>query len=253
MNENVKNALDNFKKQDYKSAVLDFEKALEEDKENPHLLNNIGLCYAKLALDEKAEHYYLEALKIDNTMVQTYVNLADVYYKEKRIPESINLLESGVTLMPENIVLKHYLARIYIEDIRYELAMEQLSEILDLSPDNKDALWDLGTVYFELGDNDSAIGTYEQLLEQVTDNPVIYYQTGLAYESNDNLDKAISNYLKAISLNEKFHPAYKKLGMLFLARGEKEDSIEYFNDYLNFDLPEEEKQSINDLIARISK
>ena len=62
----------------------------------------------------------------------------------------------------------------------------------------------------------------------------------------------ISNHLKAISCNENFHPSYKKLGILFMARGDNESAIEYFQDYLNFDLPKEEKQNIQDLIKRIS-
>ena len=58
--------------------------------------------------------------------------------------------------------------------------------------------------------------------------------------------------MKAISCNENFHPSYKKLGILFLARNDKESAIEYFQDYLNFDLPSDEKKNIEDIISRIS-
>ena len=39
--------------------------------------------------------------------------------------------------------------------------------------------------------------------------------------------------------------------MLFMARGDFDDAIEYFEDYINFDIPQEEKDSVNKLIARI--
>ncbi|MDD3236589.1 MAG: tetratricopeptide repeat protein [Candidatus Gastranaerophilales bacterium] len=251
MTQNVKNALDNFKKQDFKAAIVDFEAALAEDENNPYILNNIGLCYAKLAEDEKAIEYYEKALQLDNSMVQTYINLADIFYKQKRLVDIMNMLENAVTLMPENIVLKHYLARIYQEDSRYDLAIDQLNEILDLSPENTDAFWDLGYIEFTLGNYDSAISHYEQILDKIDNNELIYYQAALAYEANDNIDKAISNHLKAISVNSDFHPSYKKLGILFLARGEKEDAKEYLNDYVNFDLPDEEKNEITSLLSRI--
>ena len=45
------------------------------------------------------------------------------------------------------------------------------------------------------------------------------------------MDKALSNFLKAIARNENFAPAYKKAAILFLARGDYEDAIEYFEDY----------------------
>ena len=63
--------------------------------------------------------------------------------------------------------------------------------------------------------------------------------------------KLISNYLKAIAVNDKFILAYKKVGILFLARGDYEDAIEYFEDYMNFDIPEEEKDSVSKLVERI--
>ena len=252
INMNLQQALDAFKATDYEKAVESFLKVLEEDKNNPNILNNIGLCYAKLAKDDLAIEYFLKALSFNPKSVQTYINLADVYYRNKNIIEAINLLENGVTLMPQEIALKHYLSRFYVEDCRYDLAMDQLFEILDIDEDNVDAYWDLGNIQFELGDYDSAAENYENVLEKVTDNAVLYYQTAITYEANDNTDKAISNHLKAISCNENFHPSYKKLGILFLARNDKESAIEYFQDYLNFDLPSDEKKNIEDIISRIS-
>lgn len=248
----INKALDCFKKQDYSSALKHFEDALEKKPNDPNILNNIGLCYAKLADSIKAEEYYLKALSIDSKLVQTYINLSETYYLNKRIAEAINILENAVTLIPDNVAIKHSLARFYIEDLRYDLAIDQLNEIIEISPKNYDAYWDLGNIHFELGDYESAIPCYEKVLEQVDNNSVIYYQTALAYEANDNIDKAISNHLKALAHNDKFHPAYRKLGILFMAKGQKKDALEYFNDYLKFDIPEEEKENIKAIIARIT-
>ena len=81
-----------------------------------------------------------------------------------------------------------------------------------------------------------------------------YSNTEELYElTKTDIDKAISNHLKAISCNENFEPSYKKLGILFMARGDNESAIEYFQDYLNFELPEEEKKTIEALIQKLSK
>lgn len=253
INNELQQALDSFKAADYEKAADSFIKVLEKDKNNPNLLNNIGLCYSKLAKDDLAIDYFIRTLSFNPKSVQTYINLADVYFRNKNIVEAINLLENGVTLMPNEIALKHYLSRFYLEDCRYDLAMDQLFEILDIDEDNIDAYWDLGNIQFEIGDYDSAVENYENVLEKITDNAVLYYQTGIAYEAGDNIDKAISNHLKAISCNENFHPSYKKLGILFMARNDNESAIEYFQDYLNFDLPDDEKNTIKELISRISK
>jgi tetratricopeptide (TPR) repeat protein len=252
-NKDLQLALNAFKAEDYQKALDIFLKLSTVDLNNPNLLNNIGLCYSKLYKDDLAVEYFLKTLSFNPKAVQTYINIADVYYRNKNIVEAINILENGVTLMPQEIALKHYLSRFYVEDCRYDLAMDQLFEILDIEPDNVDAYWDLGNIQFELGDYDSAIDNYENVLEKVTNNAVLYYQTAITYEANDNVDKAISNHLKAISCNENFHPSYKKLGILFMARNDNESAIEYFEDYLKFDLPDDEKKNIEDLITRISK
>ena len=44
---------------------------------------------------------------------------------------------------------------------------------------------------------------------------------------------------------------YKKLGVLFLAREEYEDAIEFFEDYIKLDIPDEERKNVNELINRI--
>ena len=80
---------------------------------------------------------------------------------------------------------------------------------------------------------------------------MLYYCLAQAYEANNEIDKAISNYLKSIAVNDKFPLAYKKVAILFMARGDMEDAIEYFEDYIAFDIPDEEKDSITKLLERI--
>ena len=132
-------------------------------------------------------------------------------------------------------------------------AIVELERVLDGEPENYDAYYDLGHVYFELGDYESAIDNFENVLgyEDNQNTELLYYALAQAYEANNQIDKAISNYLKAIAVNDKFLLAYKKVGILFLARGDYADAIEYFENYLDFDIPDEEKDSVNKLIDRV--
>ena len=52
-------------------------------------------------------------------------------------------------------------------------------------------------------------------------------------------------------LNEKFPLPYKKLGMLFMSRGDNLSAIEYFEDYLKLDIAESEKEQIKTILGRI--
>ena len=246
-------ALEFYKQGKYKEAIDVFSTILEHDEGNAEVYNNMGLCYAKLNDFEQAEKAYKKSIELNRAIPQAYINLSDLYYKHHDLGSAIGTLELGTYEMEDNLVLAHMLARVYLEDSRYDMAIVELEKVLDKEPENYDAYYDLGRVYFELGDYEDAISNFENVIEYKEDNEFLYYYLAQSYEGNNEIDKAISNHLKAISVNENFHPSYKKLGILFMARNDIESAVEYFNDYLNFDLPQDEKKNIEDLIKRISK
>ena len=249
----VDKALEFYKEGKYNEAIDAFSSVLETEGDNAEVYNNIGLCYANLGEDEKAEKNYLKAQELNPKLPQVYINLADIYYKEKDMGSGIELMSQGIYEMPDNLVLRHYLARFYMEDAKLDLAIDELEHILEKQPENYDVYYDLARVHFELGNYACAIENFENVLEFKSDNALIYFALAQAYEANDEVDKAISNYLKTIAHNDSFAPAYKKVGVLFYARGDYEDAIEYFEDYLNFDIPKEETEKIKSLIERIKE
>ena len=211
------------------------------------------VSYANLGDFEKAEKNYIRAQELNPELPQVYINLADIYYRQKDMASGVGLMMTGLSYLPDNLVLRHYLARFYMEDAKLDLAIDELANILEKQPDNYDVYYDLGKVHFELGNYACAIENFENVLEYKSENPLIYYYLGEAYEANDEIDKAISNFLKTIARNEAFSPAYKKVAILFMARGDYEDAIEYFEDYMELDIPEEEKSKIKELVERIKK
>ena len=153
--------------------------------------------------------------------------------------------------------MKNELSRIeyireLIKDCRYDEALDALELAQEKEPDNWELFYGYARLQFELGDYASAVANYEQLVEHHK-SAIVYYNLGEAYECNNQLDKAIGAYLKAIVANEKFPFAYKKLGMLFMARNDMESAKEYFNDYLKLDIAKDEKESVEKVLKRIEK
>lgn len=253
MSEYLDKALELFQKEDYKAAIDAFQVVLENEDESAEIYNNMGVAYSNSGDYDNAALYLNKALNLNPMLAQVYLNMSDVYYRQKKIAEAIECLRAGEVALPDNTVIPHYLARILMEDAQLDLAIDELDKILDKEPENYDAYYDLGRVYFELGNWEGAITNFENILEFKDQNELIYFYLAQAYEANDELDKAISNYMKSIAVNNSFHPAYKKVGVLFMARGDIEDAIEYFEDYINFDIPEEEKENIRKIIDRLKK
>lgn len=137
-----------------------------------------------------------------------------------------------------------------ITECRYDDAFELLGRMEEEDPDNYEINYELARLQFEMGDYYSAIANYEVVLES-HQSPVIFYNLGCAYEANNEPDKAISAHLKAVTLNEKFPYSYKKLGLLFLSRGDTDSAREYFEDYIKLDIAQDEKNSVKDILDRI--
>lgn len=251
MSEQLDKALELFQQRQYKEAIDKFQVVLENEEESAEIYNNIGVSYSNLGDYKNAEKYLNKALKLNPMLPQIYLNMSDVYHRQNEIALAIECLRAGEIALPENTVIPHYLARILMEDAQRDLAIDELDKILEKEPENYDAYYDLARIYFDMGNWNAAIDNFENILEFKDQNELIYFYLAQAYEANDEIDKAISNYLKSTAVNNKFHPAFKKLGILFMARGDYEDAIEYFEDYVNFDIPDEEKETVNKLIERI--
>ena len=251
MSEKIDKAMSLFKERKYQEAIDAFSSVLETEPDNADVYNNMGVAYSCIGNYDQAKNYYTKALELDPEMAQAYINLSDLYYKAGDLPSALGTLQRGSYELENNLTIAHLLARVYIEDQRWEDAIFELEKVLDGESENYDAYYDLGHVYFELGDYESAISNFETVISYVENNELLYYALAQAYEANNEIDKAISNYLKAIAVNDKFTLAYKKVGVLFLARNDYEDAIEYFEDYVNFDIPEEERESVKKLIERI--
>ena len=97
----LERAIKSEKKGKIKKAKIKYEKALEyflkanaENPANPDIFNYLGICNAKLGLNENAEIYYLLGLELDNQHKGIKFNLGAFYLSQKRIKDSKEILNS---------------------------------------------------------------------------------------------------------------------------------------------------------------
>ena len=79
--------------QKYSKAAHHFREVVLKDKDNAEAYNLLGECCLEMELDKQAESFFIMALKLDMSYINPFVNLGNLYYKQKRYTDAIPYLE----------------------------------------------------------------------------------------------------------------------------------------------------------------
>lgn len=162
------------------------QKAIRYAKNSWRNYISLGDYYYFQGNTRKAEANYLSAFNLNSRERDTFIKLADFYYKENKLSQAIALLEKG------NVLFENFVSGV------------------DL----------LGDSYLRQGDFANAIGSYKWLEENDTkrDNKYLaslYYRTALAYEKSDKL-KVEEYYTRALEIepdNSFFYYSFEKFAL----------------------------------------
>lgn len=123
---------------DYDGARVVWEKAVVLRPAGSLPLYNLANLYADfLNNPQKAEEYYLAALRNSPDLTQGYTNLADLYKNKLNQPEKVEpLILDGLSKTNNDPNFYAYLGGFYKETKNYAKAMEYFEKLLKVNPDD---------------------------------------------------------------------------------------------------------------------
>lgn len=135
----------------YKEAIACFKRAIAISKENYTLWYNLGLTYRDSGnLDSAAEALH-QAYSINETNVEIYEALVQVYYLQKDYQRAVALNLEALDFFPDNAHIWNNLGVLYFAQEDYEMAAEAFEMAVTIYPYYYDALYNLRDTYAELG------------------------------------------------------------------------------------------------------
>ncbi len=96
----------------FDSSAASYARACLLDKENPVLLLNLGLAYARAGNADKAEKAFFEAIAAHDpeAVARAYNQLGALYYTQKRHRDALRAYQSALTFDPANLDALFYKA-----------------------------------------------------------------------------------------------------------------------------------------------
>ena len=128
--------VDDVQQKKLKKAFKEYEKILRFTAERPESQLNLGIFYANRLMPKKAMKAYKEALHLQPQFVPAYINYSNFLMSEGKNKEAKEILEKGLTVLPNIGILHHALGLWYVRNKVSDKAEVSLKKAVELSPNN---------------------------------------------------------------------------------------------------------------------
>ena len=164
------------------NAINCFEKSIKISFNFPDPYFHLGNYYFQTNNPEKAEKYYLDAIKIDQNNPDFFFNLAILKYSKGLIDEAINLYKKCLDINPSYTKSLKYLGNIYKDKKEFRRALEKNKQWKNFDPDNPEPYFNDALIHIRNGRFDLGWKLYESGLENNIREPFKGY-----YNENKNI------------------------------------------------------------------
>jgi tetratricopeptide (TPR) repeat protein len=150
----------------------------------------------------EAERYFNDALALEDTLSDAWINLALSVDGQDRYEESLKIMKRALDKVPSDTIdILFYTSLIHSRNEKYELARDGYARLLESNPDNIQFRFNLAASYERLGDFDMAETHFKKILEVVPDNALSLNYLGYMYaEKGVNLEEAMRMIEKALTI-----------------------------------------------------
>ena len=201
-------------KGDIKSAIKEFNIAINQNPLDITTLTNLGVIYYKEGKLELAKEIFKKAVSSESKTSEDDFNIARSRYNLAQIFEK----EGEETLSLEE----------------YKKALSIYQNLISKNPKYTYLYINLGVIYESLGSYELALDQFKKVLEITPNDALSYYNIAIILEKN-NLEEAQNYYQKALFLNNKLIEARLNLGIIYGKKGQFEKAAEEFKKALEQD------------------
>ncbi|MEQ3657579.1 MAG: tetratricopeptide repeat protein [Glaciecola sp.] len=208
-------------------ALEYFQKGIEKFPFTPRLHKEEGHLYELLEQTEAAKKSYFNALEINPGWSEVVKLIVDLFEKEMRFDEAINVLKKALKHTHDDGILHGYLADLYLQKNDDESAYTCLEKAVEHQADYNWAWHQIS----QIGDRTDRPSLAVELARELSEKYPYLAQAwcNLSAQSEDR-DEKLAYIRKAIAVNPLFQNAYSALADFYREVGDYHQALAVFKD-----------------------
>ncbi|MBZ4398209.1 tetratricopeptide repeat protein [Myxococcus faecalis] len=212
-------AIKSYEAGDLDAARQGFEKVLVMSPQTLNAQFNLGVIAERQGRVDDARTAYEKVLLLDPAHTPSVVNLAGVYRAQERGDDAIALFEKALKTPGRayDASLLNGLSATYRHLGKLDESEATARRVLERNKDHPGAYKNLAYVAYareKYRQAELLVGTARKHAEK---DPSLYNLLGMVYLKLDERSRALAQFQKAVSLDDRYAPAYVNLGALALS------------------------------------
>jgi tetratricopeptide (TPR) repeat protein len=203
-------------------------------KKTPNVQYYIGLGYVRLGQLDVALKAFEEGISLKEKYGLNYAGKAHVLILQGKSDEAEPLLQRALELSrrKDAEVLTAVAAAYVAGPSMAARAIHLLDKAKGLDTKNRETYMLLGDAYLALNRGGESVSNYEWAAKADQSWALPHFKIALVYNRTKNYSLVFESLNKAISIDNLFGPAYRKLGELYYIRKEAAKAVDAYERYL---------------------
>jgi tetratricopeptide (TPR) repeat protein len=169
---------------------------------------NSGVSYMNQDSLEKALDRFENAMIIDSSRYESWLNSGVVALKMNDCPKALGYQKAAYQLKPDDVKVSNTYASTAFSCKEYTEALKIYQKLKEIDPQNVNTLINMATIYEQLAMHDSALAEYSQIINVDPTYRDAYFNRGILYW---NTAQGIYKELVALKDSMEQNPSDKKL------------------------------------------
>lgn len=180
---------------------------------------------------DSALHSFKKAIAYDPNDENAYNGIGRYYYSKKQLDSAMWYFRKSTALYPEYADSYNLIGNIFMQRKNYDSAIVYIKKAVDLIPNSGSLLTGLASAYIQKGEYTSAFEYLNQALEYPPVGADTQYYLGICYMNQRNYQAASDAFAQAIKINPRYQPAYIELINLLEKTGNKAAAKQYAEQF----------------------